>query len=201
MRLCGICTDPRRKAIDRFMARGLPYKAFHAKFPEFSNDCWGRHKNHIVDKAAQVFEAVERAAKDGAPGNEANLRHLLVARRKLHRLAAAAERSGRIAHAINAYAASARIDEILQRLRSTNGGAALSPPVINIAFRSVEEVELVRAQARQSIREIEPNNAVLTDLENAEAGVLPTPQPRPVETKAISANLTRWAALGKDDVN
>jgi hypothetical protein len=173
-RICALCSYPRRHTVESFMRRGLPYSQFHAKFPQFSKSCWGRHKHHIAARAEAAIEADERRGNDAVPLEEKDFREI---NRKLRTLAVRANRAGRVPHAINAYAAISRNLEVMQRLGAKNANSELPPPVLNVYFRSVEEVELARLQARQAIAQLDPENAVLGTLRDAEAGVVPRPAP------------------------
>jgi hypothetical protein len=178
-RVCGICAAANRQTVEAFMRRGLPWSKFHAKFPKFTHSQWGRHKHHIAARAEAVIEADERRGK-GASLEEKDFREI---NRKLRVLAVAANRSGRVPHAINAYAAISRNLEVMQRLGAK--GSDLPAPVITVVFRSPEEVEASRLRARDEIRAVDPGNAVLRD-----------PEPR----TALDEILPGWVGPGKDEL-
>jgi len=196
-KICKLCAHERRAEIDRFMLHGSSYRRFRERFDlrSVSVYCWSRHKAHIADRVeAQASEPSGADQGQAFSFDASNLRGI---NRKLKVLAVRAEKSGRPAHAIAAYAAMSRNLETLEKFAAKRAGNAVEAPTLNVIFRTPEEVEAARVQARAAIREADPENVVLRQLEDAEAGVLPVPEPQP-QPKSKRGNLDVWADLDKD---
>jgi hypothetical protein len=152
MKVCKLCAHPRVSEINRFMSFGHSYKQFRAHFRlrSVSVYVWTRHKTHISELVqAQGPEA------EGGVSMGLDVQTLRGINRKLRALAARAEKSGRMAHAVTAYSAIGRNVELLQRLATDS----------IVPDNSAPEAKMTAEQAQAELQRMCEEPEVVSDLQ------------------------------------
>jgi hypothetical protein len=120
------------------MLHGTAFKEFrkHFRFRKVSIYTWSRHKAHIGDQ-------VQAQDAEGGLAGGLDQQTLRAITKKLKVLAQRAEKSGKMAHAINAYATIGRLTELMGKIAGSGSEASGGDSIGKMTAEQVEQ-ELVQ---------------------------------------------------------
>lgn len=192
---CRICSHPDIESINRAIAAGHTFKQIAAQFPElFANrpdSFLTDHRPHVLKRRRRRTTGKRLNPQAIAAEEIENLREVITK----------ANQSGKIRDAIDGHSAMARYLGLLQPTGEKGGNGLAETPALTIVFRSPEEIEAARVEARSKILALEPDNAVIREQDQAASEIVPEPAAAPTEQAAQSTpenkNLATWAAFGE----